>query len=138
MRYALIRDGLVVNVIDASPEFAASIAGEWDAVTPTLTAGPGWSYVGGEFTAPPAPAPSVPARVTRRQGRQALLLAGKLALVQPAINAIPDELQRAMAQIWWEDAQDFERSNAMLQTLAVALELDDAALDALFTMAAAL
>lgn len=41
---------------------------------------------------------SVPASVTRRQAKQALLLNGLLANVQPAIDAIPDATQRAMIQ----------------------------------------
>ena len=138
MRYALISDGVVVNVIDATPDYAASIAADWDAVVESDMAGPGWSYAGGEFTAPEAPPASVPNRVTRRQGRQALLLAGLLDDVQTVLDAIADDTERGMAQIEWDDAQDFERSNPTLQALAAGLGLDSAALDALFVQAAAL
>jgi len=81
---------------------------------------------------------TVPIKVTRRQARQALLLSGKLALVQPAINAIPDAQQRALAQIEWDDSQEFERHRPLLIQLATALGLDDEALDNLFIQAGAL
>lgn len=78
----------------------------------------------------------VPQVVTRRQARQALLLADKLHLVQPAIDAIADPLQRGMVQIEWDDSQTFERQRPTLITLATALGMDDTELDALFTAAA--
>jgi hypothetical protein len=80
----------------------------------------------------------VPAKVTRRQARQALLLAGLLDQVQPAINAIPDPQLRGMAQIEWDDSQEFERNRPLLIQLGAALGLDSAALDQLFIVAHAL
>lgn len=71
----------------------------------------------------------VPQKVTRRQGRQALLLAGKLDQVPLAIAAIEDETERRLAQIEWEDAQDYERQRPLVVLMGVALDLD---LDALF------
>lgn len=85
-----------------------------------------------------APPPAVPAEVTRRQAKQALLLNGLLANVQPAIDAIPDPTQRAMIQIEWDDSQVFERSRPALIALGTALGLDAAELDALFIQAATL
>lgn len=87
--------------------------------------------------APPS-APAVPREVTRRQGRQALLLAGLLHQVQPAIDAIEDPTQRALMQIEWEDAQTFQRDRPQLIALARALGLDDPSLDALFQQASTL
>lgn len=87
-----------------------------------------------EFVAPVAP-PPVPQVVSRRQGKQALLLAGKLGDVQPAIDAITDPTEQMMAQIYWDDAQDFERNNATLISLATALGLTDAEVDELFIQA---
>ena len=83
-------------------------------------------------------APKVPQKVTRRQARQALLLAGLLASVQPAIDAIADATERGLMQIWWDDSLDFERSNSALITMATALGLDSAAIDSLFVTAATL
>lgn len=80
----------------------------------------------------------VPERVSRRQARQALLLAGLLGHVQPAIDAIPDPIQRAMAQIEWDDSQEFERRRPLVIAIGSAIGCDAAALDALFISAAGL
>lgn len=90
-------------------------------------------------TPPPEPLPpGPPMTVTRRQARQALLLAGKLDLVQPAIDAIPDATQRGLMQIEWDDSQEFERNRPSLIAIGGAIGLDDAGIDALFVQAAAL
>ena len=81
---------------------------------------------------------AVPASVTRRQAKQALLLNGLLANVQPAIDAIPDATQRAMIQIEWDDSQVFERDRPALIALGSALGLTNAQLDDLFIGAAQL
>ena len=82
--------------------------------------------------------PLVPARVTRRQARQALLLAGLLDQVPAAIAAIPDPIQRGMAEIEWADSTEFHRDRPLLIGLGQALGLDSAAMDALFIKAAKL
>ena len=80
----------------------------------------------------------VPQTVTRRQARQALLLAGLLDNVQPAIDSIADPVQRSMARIEWDDSQQFERKRPLLIALAAALGLGEEALDNLFIQAAQL
>lgn len=82
--------------------------------------------------------PPCPTSVTRRQAKQALLLAGLLPQVQPAIDAIADPTTKAMVQIEWDDSQTFERNRPALIALAAALGMDDEALDQLFTTAAEL
>ena len=125
---------------------------------PVLAAVPGWhinlservpDLVPYEVEAPATPdrvfagtddvaPPRVPARVTRRQARQALALAGLFAAVQPAIDSIPDPQQRQLAQIEWDDSQDFERDRPLLIELGHAIGLDDAGIDELFIQAGAL
>ena len=107
----------------------------------TLTAPPAISgaqvarWIGDAWEAlaerPPAPAAPVivPHKVTRRQGRLALLLAGKLDQVPLVIAAIKDETERRLAQIEWDDAQDYERWHPLVVLIGPALNLD---LDALF------
>ena len=80
----------------------------------------------------------IPKKVTRRQARQALRLAGLLHLVQPAIDAIPDPVQRDLAQIEWDDSLEFERDRPLVMQIARALGLTDAQLDQLFITAATL
>lgn len=84
----------------------------------------------------PEPGPiRTPHTVTRRQAKQQLLIDGILDQVQPAIDAIADDIQRAMVQIYWDDATEFERANGELIALATSLGLDDEAVDALFIAA---
>jgi hypothetical protein len=87
------------------------------------------------YVVPPS---TIPQSITRRQARQALLLAGRLDLVQPAIDAISDATQRALMQIEWMDSQEFERSRPSLIAIGGAIGLDAAGIDALFVQAAAL
>lgn len=59
-RLALIRDGVVVNVIEASIAFALAVPGT-ELVVPSEHAGIGWLLVEGELVAPvvaPAPTPA--------------------------------------------------------------------------------
>lgn len=76
-----------------------------------------------------------PEKVTARQAVQALISVNKLHLVQPAIDAIADPVQRAMVQAEWDKSQDFERSRPTLIALATAIGIDAAGLDALFIAA---
>ncbi len=56
--YALIKNNVVENVIEADADFAQSIAHEWGSVQPVTLGqcGIGWTF-DGEFTPPPAPTP---------------------------------------------------------------------------------
>ena len=84
------------------------------------------------------PPPSdVPQAVTMRQARLALLAANMLTTVNTAIAAMPGAEGEA-ARIEWECAQEVRRDSALVQSLIPALGMNDAALDALFTAAAAL
>lgn len=85
----------------------------------------------------PGPAP-IPQSVTRRQARQALLLAGLLDDVPLAIEAIPDETQRRLAQIEWEDSLEFIRTRPLVIQIGAALGLDAAGLDQMFVTASTL
>ncbi len=133
MRAHVIEGGKVTNTIlvDSLDAFPNLIDAEQGG-----TIGDSWD--GQVFTKPAPPPPTVPASVTRRQAKQALLLAGLLSHVQPAIDAIPDATQRGMAQIEWDESLEFERSRPLLINLATALGLSSEQLDALFIQAAAL
>lgn len=111
------------STLAAPPELTGTQVARWD--------GAAWEVLAERPPAPPAPpAPViVPQKVTRRQGRQALLLAGKLDQVPLAIAAIKDETERRLAQIEWDDAQDYERWHPLVVLIGPALDLD---LDALF------
>lgn len=81
----------------------------------------------------PDPEP-VPAEVTMRQARRALLDVGMLELVPQKISLLP-EPQRSRALIDWEYSSTVQRHNGFVAALAPMLGLNDAALDALFIAA---
>lgn len=85
----------------------------------------------------PTPIP-VPGFLTKKQAKQALILAGLFANVQAAIDSIPNETQRLMVQVSWDDSATFERNDPTLLMLASALGLTDEALNQLFITGAQL
>jgi hypothetical protein len=86
---------------------------------------------------PELPLIEVPNAVTMRQARLALLQAGMLTAVNDAVAAMPGDAGAA-ARIEWEYSQEVQRDKALVLSLAPALGLTDAQLDALFITAAAL
>lgn len=83
------------------------------------------------------PTCAVPATVTMRQARLALLNAGRLDEVDTAIGSLPSP-DRERARIEWDYARDVVRDSPLIRLLGPALGLDETALDALFTEAATL
>lgn len=72
--------------------------------------------------------------VTMRQARLALHQAGKLSLVDDAINLIP-EPDKSLISIEWEYASTVDRMSPWVSTMGAALGLSDDALDQLFETA---
>lgn len=97
----------------------------------------GMVWQGSEFVAPAAPAAVVPVEVSMAQARLALRRAGLLDSVQGVIESLA-EPERTDAQIEWDHRSVVRRDYGLVNALAPALGLDDAALDALFIQAAAL
>jgi len=87
---------------------------------------------------PPPPPPAVPAAVTQRQLRLALLAGGSPTPdeVRAAIEALPDPVMRAGALIEWDHAQSIQRQHPLIAQLAAAFGKDDAWIDDLFREAA--
>lgn len=133
MRAAIIENGVVVNIAEADADFAK--AQGW-IVSDTAAIGDTWDGV--EFANPTAPPEPVPASVTRRQAREALLNVGLLDDVDAAIASIEDATERRRAEIYWMDSATFERNSAMLGQIAASIGLTDAEIDDLFVAAAAL
>jgi hypothetical protein len=78
------------------------------------------------------PVIDVPLKITRRQAIQQLLISGYLSQVEPIIAAIPDELQRQLAEIYWKESTHFERNNNWLMAIGNSLGLTSSELDQLF------
>ncbi len=138
-RYALVNDSTVVTVVEMSEEQATAALTAFEVVhllaADSKCAG-GWSYAGGDVVAPEVVAP-VPAEVTMRQARLALLAAGKLAAVEAAIDAMA-EPRKTAARIEWEYSNALQRDNALVAALGPALGLSTNDVDNLFRAAAAI
>ena len=138
-RYACIKAGVVENVVIGDAAFAAAIAAQWDQVVEIVdgvSAGPGDTYSGGNFVKP-TPVVEVPAAVTMRQARLALLGAGLLASVDATIDAMSEPTKSA-ARIEWEYSNELQRMNHLVLSLGPALGLTSEQIDALFIAAIAL
>ena len=138
-RYALINDSTVVTVVEMSEEQATAALTAFEVVhllaADSKCAG-GWSYAGGDVVAPSVTVP-VPAEVTMRQARLALLAAGLLDDVEAAIAGM-DEPAKTAAQIEWEYSNALERDNTLVAILGPALGLSSNQIDDLFRAAAQL
>jgi len=75
--------------------------------------------------------------ITPRQARLALLQAGLLSQVGPAINSLESPAKET-AQIEWEYATSIERSSEWINQLGGALGLDENGIDDLFKTASQL
>lgn len=91
-----------------------------------------------EYPVVAPPQPAVPASVTMRQARLALLGAGLLDDVDAAIAAIPDATVRRAAQIEWEFSNEVQRHNSFTAMLGAGLGLTAEQIDALFIQAVTL
>ena len=89
----------------------------------------------GEHEAALNPPPAVPAAVTMRQARLALLGAGLLDDVDAAIAALPSP-QKEAAKIEWEYSQEVQRHNGFVSVLAPILGMTAEQTDAMFIGAA--
>ena len=80
----------------------------------------------------------IPESISKRQAKQQLLLDGKLDQVKEVIDSIPDETERMMAQLYWDESTEFERNHPTLVELGTALGLTEAELDMMFINASKL
>lgn len=94
--------------------------------------GPGYVYDPVKKTYSPPPKPKVKA-VSRIQARLALSKAGKLKAVRTAIANADEE-----TQVWYEDAQVWNRDSPILIEFAKSLGMTSEEIDQLFELAATL
>ena len=91
--------------------------------------GPGYTYNGTEWVAPPV---YTPQEVTRFQAKAVMLQQGILDSVEQAVDASSD----ALLKLAWDEALTFERQSPALATVADTLGLTEQQLDDMFTAAA--
>lgn len=82
---------------------------------------------------PVAPVNPVPQTVTRFQARAALSQAGYFTPINTYMNSLPED---NFSRLAWEDAQEFQRTSALVNSMAVQFGLTEPMLDALFIAAA--
>lgn len=135
--YARIENGVVAELFKTDGDIAALFHPSliWAAVDSSVAVGDAATQSGSAwaFAKPAAPAVPVPDSVTPLQARKALLAAGLLDKVTAAVAAADQG-----TQLDWEFATVINRTSPTVATLAAALSLTSAQLDALFTAAAAI
>lgn len=131
MRWALIKNNVVVNVVEQNEQ--PKIEGQWVLCG---DAGPGWTYNGSQFTNPNIQLPTIPQSVTMRQGREVLIEDGLLSGAYTIINAITDPVQKAKALNYFDYSNTMERNNPWVIAIGAQLGLSSAQLDDLFIRAA--
>lgn len=135
-RFAIIENGIVGNIVIADAEFAQEQG--WLAAPDDVEIG--WTYDGNDFAAPVVSPEEIRAAirpVTMRQARLALLAAGVLGDVAPALAALPSP-HRDAAEIEWEYASEVRRDAPLIAALGSALGLTEDQIDDLFAAAAML
>lgn len=128
-RYVATVDDPTDRSTDVAPAFEPGKTAYWS--------GEAWINVAAAQPAAAVVAPVVPASVTMRQARLALMAAGKLAAVEAAIDALSDPTKTA-ARIEWEYSNEVQRHNGLVAALGPALSLTSDQIDALFIGAAKL
>ncbi len=81
------------------------------------------------------PQSAVPQRITRAQGKAALIVQGLWSAVLGYVGAIQDPTQRALAEGALHDTLTWERSSPFLNAAAAGLGMTGEQLDALFIQA---
>ena len=130
MRFAIIKEGVVVNIAVAQ----TALAQDWIAAEEAAI---GDIYENGAFIKPPAPPAPAPTTCTPAQGLIALYAIKQLTeqSILDAIAQIPDPVQRYTATIGYQRAITWQRGSATMTTMAQLLGLTEEDLDALFVYA---
>lgn len=128
-RYAVLQAGVVVNVIEADADFAATIG-----AIESASASPGDTWDGASFHRPEVVEP-VPDVVERWAAHYVLIAHGYMPAVMAAIEAIEDPVQRELARVEFTQKPVIRRLYPLTQLLQQAAGISDAERDAMFTAA---
>lgn len=108
----------------------------WTTLPPPTN--PEYRFLGDGWKDVPPPPPKPVTTITRRQGKQQLVIAGLDEQVELAIDGITNTTERKLTRIWYQDAAEWERDNAQLLSLGDALGLSSSQIDDLFQAASQL
>lgn len=125
MKYAIIKDGKVENIINATEDFASSIG----AIPCNESVNIGDEYVNGQFVKINSPLnffPIKPAYIRIALNQFGLLTAIEEALSQP---------QFVNEKIYYEYALEFKRDDAIINSFAQAFGMTDSQVDQIFLYA---
>jgi len=129
-QYQAVIDGKVVCVPDDPENSDRILIAEWEALggAVSLPSEPSEQEV--RATMPP---------LTPRQLRLALVQSGtSLSSVEAALDAIEDPAERELAQIEWNYATRFERTDTLLTAIAAVVGYTDTEIDTLWLWAGTL
>lgn len=132
LRFMWARESLYPT---STPEFFGSCADEADTSLPGVLAVLSQADFEALEAQEMAERNPVPPRVSRAQGKAALIQVGLWDDVLAFVAAIPDATDRALAEVALHDTITWQRSSPFLNAAAAALGMDDAALDSLFVTA---
>ena len=76
--------------------------------------------------------PTVPAVVSRAKGKIVLIRAGLWQSVLDYVAAIPDPVQKAIAEVALHDAQEWRRNSPLMAAISSALGVTEEQMDQLF------
>jgi hypothetical protein len=134
MKYVLQPDGTVA-AFDEKSELYAQLSALPKATRPVFLAET--DKVVKAFLAAQAEA-AKPKAVTARQAHEALIRKGLADNIRNAIAGIPDPVEQAVADNWFNRSNSFERDNETLKAISKAIGLTAGDVDNLFAYAATL
>lgn len=151
MRYALIKDGIVQNVIIVGPN-ADYEAPDGHTIVQTDEAGPGWAYDGTDFHEPAPDLGPVPRIISRRQFYQGLAVAGLITkeealaaltgtlptALAAIVNSIPDEDAKFAATAHLLASGEFDRAHPLIPMFAASQNMDEDDVDDFWRLCASL
>jgi hypothetical protein len=132
MQYAIIDNGSVINIAEATPEYAAS-QGWIDANKASI----GDTWDGTNFTATPPLPTLVPQSISMAKARALLITEEKLDEVIAALASLPG-IEGKLARSEFEYAQTVDRYRPLTLAMQQVLGKTDAEIDDWFILAASL
>ena len=130
MIYARTENGIVTDTLRVDPHtiFPSAYASQFAEAPDDVQRG--WGFDGSDYTAPPAPPPTVPQVVTMRQACIQLEIDGLLDDVEIVVASLP-----RIYQIEWQRASTVFRDNPLVEIVRQQKSMTHAQIDTLFIAA---